>query len=150
MPARPKAVSIVAAFLFLATAIAIVVGISILFPNKLLDPLWELNKQGAALFRRIGPLSGLFLLVLSGGTFSAAIGLLRRRKWAWWFAVVLFVVDGCGDVISFFATRELLRSATGVAITSAFLYAITRPAVRRYFYSPPELAQGGTTPLIRA
>jgi len=40
----------VAAFLFVATVIAAVVGISLLFPNRLMDRLWELNKPGAALF----------------------------------------------------------------------------------------------------
>jgi hypothetical protein len=54
------------------------------------------------------------------GTASAGIGFLHARKWAWWFAV-LFTVDGCGDLISFFITGELLKSASGVAVCSVFL-----------------------------
>lgn len=123
----------VAAFLFAATVIALVVAVSLLFPNALLDRLWELNKPGAAVFRALGRVSGLFLPALGAGTFAAAFGLLHGRPWAWWFAVVLFAIDGCGDAIGWFLTGDWLRSASGVAISSAFLYALSRPRVRRYF-----------------
>jgi len=110
----------VAAFLFMATVIAVTVGISLLFPNRLMDRLWELNKPGAAMFRSIGRISGVFLLVLGVATASAAHGLVRRKQWAWWFAVVLFVVDGSGDVVSLFVTGDWLKSVTGVIITQCF------------------------------
>jgi hypothetical protein len=80
----------VAAFLFAATAIAAVVGFSLIWPNALLDRLWELNKPGAAAFRALGGrISGTALLLLGAGTLAAGIGLLERKRWAWWFAVVL-------------------------------------------------------------
>jgi hypothetical protein len=81
----------------------------------------------------LGRISGVLLLVLGLGTASAATGLLHRRTWAWWFAVVLFAVDGGGDVAALFATGDLLRSAFGVAVPATFLYSLTRPHVRRYF-----------------
>ena len=37
-----------AAFLFAATAFAAVAGVWLIWPNALLDRLWELNKPGAA------------------------------------------------------------------------------------------------------
>ena len=122
-----------AGFLFAATVIALVVGVSVLFPNRLLDRLWELNKPGAAAFRAIGRASGVFLLALGIGTAAAGLGLLRRRRWAWWFAIVLFTVNGCGDVVGLVATRDWLRSGSGVAVAAAFVYALTRPRVRSYF-----------------
>jgi hypothetical protein len=54
MEQRPRTVPMVAAFLFAATAIAAVAGVSLLWPNALLDRLWELNKPGAAAFRAFG------------------------------------------------------------------------------------------------
>jgi hypothetical protein len=78
---RPKTISIVAAFLFFATAIASIVGVSLLFPNRQLDLLWKLNPEGAVLFHSIGPASGVFLLALGAGTFVAARGLLAGRRW---------------------------------------------------------------------
>ena len=56
---RPKTVPIVAAFLFAATGIAAVVGTSLIFPNRLLDRLWELNRPGAALFHAVGRIAGV-------------------------------------------------------------------------------------------
>ncbi len=137
MEQRPKTVPIVAAFLFAASAIAAVVGASLLFPNTLLDRLWELNKPGAAAFRALGRISGILLLLLGAGTSAAAVGLLQRKKWAWWFAVVLFAIDGAGDVVSLIVTGDWFRSATGVVISSAFLYSLSRYRVRRYFKQDP-------------
>jgi uncharacterized membrane protein (DUF2068 family) len=133
MDQRPRAVPIVAAFLFAVTVIAAIVGISLLFPNRLMDRLWELNKPGAALFRAMGRISGVFLLALGVATAAAARGLLRRKQWAWWFAVVLFAIDGSGDVVGLFVTGDLLRSLVGVAISLVFLYFLGQRQVRWYF-----------------
>jgi hypothetical protein len=124
---------IVAGFLFAATLLAVVVGLSLLFPNRLLDRLWELNKPGAAAFRAMGKASGLLLLALGIGTAAAGLGLLRGRPWAWWFAIVLFTVNGCGDVVGLVATGDWLRSGSEIAIAAAFVYSLTRPRVRSYF-----------------
>jgi len=130
---RPKTTPIVAAFLFFATAIASIVGVSLLFPNRLLEPLWKLNPEGAVLFHSIGPVSGVFLLALAMGTLAAARGLLAGRRWAWWFSAALFAIDACGNVVSYFLIHDALRAATGAIISSAFLVALCRPTVRNYF-----------------
>jgi hypothetical protein len=130
---RPKTIPIVAAFLFFATLIASVVGVSLLFPNRLLDQMWKLNPEGAVLFHSIGPVSGVFLLALAAGTFAAARGLLGGRRWAWWFSVALFAIDAGGNVVSYFLIHDALRAATGAIISSVFLVALCRPTVRRYF-----------------
>jgi hypothetical protein len=127
---RPKAVIIVAIFLFLATSIAIFVGGSLLFPNRIMDRLWELNQSAAALFRAMGRISGVPLLLLGVGTFAAAIGLLRRQRWAWWFAVIVFAVSGIGDLVGFTVTGDWLRTASGVVISSAFVWSLIRKRVR--------------------
>ena len=130
---RPKTVPVVAAFLFAATAIAVVTGVSLLFPNLLLHRLWDLNRPAAAAFQAAGRIAGAPLVALGVGTAAAGNGLLRRRKWAWWFAVALFSVNGCGDAASFWITHDLVRSASGIAISAAFLCFLIRPGVRRYF-----------------
>ena len=132
MQRRPRAITVVAAFLFAATVIAVVVGLALLFPGRLLDWLADLNRPGMAVFRVAGRWSGLFLLALAAGTGSAAVGLRRGRRWAWWFAVVLFVMDGAGDLVSYAVTRDVVRSLAGVAICLVFLYALSRPAVRDF------------------
>jgi hypothetical protein len=131
--AKPPAVVIIAWFLFAATAIAVVVGCAILFPGELLQWMAQFNKPGMAVFRAMGRPAGTMLLTLAAMTLVAAIGLLRGRKWAWWMAAALFTINGVGDVVSFFITRDALRSASGILICAAFLYTLSRDRVRRYF-----------------
>jgi hypothetical protein len=130
---RPATIPIVAAFLFFATIIAFVVGVSLLFPNRLLDRLWKLNPEGAILFHSIGPVSGVFLLALAMGTLAAARGLLAGRRWAWRFSVALFAIDALGNIVSFFLIHDALRALTGAIISSTFLIALCGRAARRYF-----------------
>ena len=130
---RPGTIPVVSAFLFFATFIACVVGVSLLFPNRLLDRLWRLNPEGAALFYSIGPLSGVPLLVLALGTLAAARGLLAGQRWAWRFSVALFAINAAGNIAGFFLIHDALRTAAGTIISSAFLIVLCRPAVRRYF-----------------
>jgi len=133
MESRPKTVPVVACFLFAAGAIAAVVAASIFFPGRLLDWLWQFNRPGEAVFRAVGKFSGVFLLLIGAGTWSAAIGLLRGRKWAWRFALGLFAVDICGNVVSLAMTGEWWKGVAGIAVSALFLYCLSRPAVRRYF-----------------
>jgi hypothetical protein len=130
---RPTAVTIIAIFLFVATGAAFIVGTSLLFPNSLMDRLWQLNPPAEAAFRAMGRISSVPLLLLGVGTFAAGLGLLHARKWAWWFAVILFAINGAGDLVSFVATGDWLRSASGVVISSAFLWSLIGRRVRMWF-----------------
>ena len=129
---RPAAVAVVAAFLFAATAMAALVGISLVFPGRMLRILSALNPRGMAVFGSIGHVSGVLMLVLALVTAAGAIGLLRRKRWAWWLSVVLFAVSACGDLAAAFATHEWLRSFTGFFVSTAFLCVLSRPALSGY------------------
>jgi hypothetical protein len=130
---RPPAVLIVAIFLYFATAMAALVGTSLLFPSPLDVWLWKLNPAASEVFHAHRIALGTFLLTLAIATFAAARGLLKGKKWAWWFAVILFSVNVCGDLISFFLTRDLARSGTGVMVAAAFLFTLTQPRLRTFF-----------------
>lgn len=133
IPDRPKTVPIVAAFLFVATVIATVVGFSLLFPNRLLDRMWVLNPAGAAFFHSIGRASGAFLLALAAFMLCAARALLHGRVWAWWFAVVLFATEVVSNLASYFLVHDALRAVAGFVIASVFLMLLCRRRVRDYF-----------------
>lgn len=106
---------------------------SLLFPNPLLDRLWELNKPAEAAFRALGRLAGILLLLLAAATLAGGVALRRGRRWAWWFAMVLFAIDGAGDIVSLAVTGDWLRSAAGLVICSTFLCALSRRPVRQFF-----------------
>jgi len=133
MRQRPTTIPVVAVFLFAAAGIAAIVGISLLFQNAVLDRLWELNKPAKAVFERHAKIFGLLLLLLSAGTLFSGVGLFRRRRWAWWFALVLFAVNGAGDVVSLEMTGDWMRSAAGILICSVFVCALVRTPVRHHF-----------------
>lgn len=130
---RPRTISVIASFLFAATIVAFIIGESLLFPNALLDYVWRFNPEGAVLFHSIGRVSGVFLLGLSVGTFFAALGLLRGRSWAWWFAVFLFAIDSAGNIVSYFFVHDALRSIFGTIISGTFLFFLCRESVRGHF-----------------
>jgi hypothetical protein len=134
MPARPKTVPIVAAFLFAAAAIAGVVGLSLLFPNPLLDRLWQLNPEGAVFFHSIGRVSGVFLLGLGTAMLFAARALLRGHLWSWWFASTLFTVEAVSNLVSYFVIHDALRTVTGFVIASIFLLALCSRRTRDHFF----------------
>src|SRR5437868_2729071 len=98
MEPRPRALTVIAAFLFAATLIADFVGASLL-PGRLLDWFSQFNKPGMDAFRAMGRFSGVLLLALSAGTASAAMGLLIGKRWAWWFAVGLLAIDAAGGLV---------------------------------------------------
>lgn len=133
MTNRPPAIVIVAVFLYFATAMAALVGTCLLFPSALDDWLWKLNPGASDVFHRHRIALGTSLLTLAIATFGAARGLLKGKKWAWWFAVILFCVNLCGDLISFFLTRDLARSGTGVMVAATFLFTLTQARVRTFF-----------------
>jgi hypothetical protein len=134
-PPRPKAVVVVAAFLFLSTAISGVTAISLLFPNPRWHWMWDLNRPAYVEFAKLRPVPGILLLAVGIVTAFAAAGLLRRKRWAWWIAISVFAVNGLGDAFTLFAKRDMEKGASGLLIACAFLFWLSRPVVRQYFPS---------------
>ncbi len=127
----PITVPVVAAFIFAASAMAAIVGISLLTPSPFWNPLWNLNRPAYQAFQKIGTLPGILFLVLSAFTAAAAIGLLGRCRWAWWIAVGVFAINGCGDLVTLFAAHDLIRGGAGIVVAGLFLFFLTRPEVRQ-------------------
>jgi hypothetical protein len=123
-------VPVISVFLFLAAVVALITGISLLFPAPIWNGIWEMNRPAYIAFEKLGRLSGAILLTLAAMAGSAGAGLLRGRKWAWWIAIALFAINGLGDLINLILTHDLLRGGTGVLIAGVFLFLLTRPGVR--------------------
>lgn len=130
---KPIVVSVIAAFLFAATLIALVVGLTLIFPGTPADRVWELNKPAYEHFRTFGRASGISLVILGLITAGTAMGLIHRRQWAWWIAIGIFTVNGAGDIVSLVITRDVLRSGSGVLIAMFFIFCLLRPEVRSFF-----------------
>ena len=137
MASRPPAITVVALFLFAAACLAVVVGCVLLFPGAASDWIWKLNEPGAGFFRAAGRSPGLALLALGLAIFFAALGLLRGRPWAWWFAVMLFCVQIAGDIAAYIMIRDGLRAATGIAVPTILLWLLLPAPSRRHCSARP-------------
>jgi uncharacterized membrane protein YccC len=71
-------------------------------------------------------------LALGCGTSGAAIGFRRGRRWAWWFAVILFVFNISGDIVALFVLHDFLRSGSGIVVGLTFFMTLLKPDVRKY------------------
>jgi len=129
---RPLGVLAISVILLASTAIALITGVSLAFPGTFLDRIWALKRGAYIEFVTLGRPAGISLMILGLICAIAAAGLLKRRKWAWWLAVGLFVVNVAGDAARIF-TGEPVKGAFGVAIAAGFVIYLTRLRVREYF-----------------
>ena len=120
----------IAAMLLLASLVALVTGLALTFPDPMWKPMWDLNREAYVAFRRLGPAAEIFLFSLAVVSGAAAVGLLLHRRWAWWIALLLFAVNGAGDVVSLIHTGDLLRFGSGVLIAGGFVVLLLLPPVR--------------------
>lgn len=130
---RPAVITLVATFSWMAAVVALLTGVSLLFPGTTLDRLWRLNPRAWAAFAHLGRASGGLLLVLCGLAAAAAVGLLRGRRWAWWLALGIFAANALGDAANLVITHAWLRAGSGIMIAGGFLLLLLRAEARRYF-----------------
>lgn len=134
---RPTGITVVAGFLFAATGIAALTGASLLIPGNRLDALWRMNPEAYAAiaghpeWRRA---AGGGLLALGVVTSFLGIGLLRGRRWAWCGAILLFLLDGTGDLVAIAIGPHRAKGLSGILVVSAFLYYLSRKDVRAFIH----------------
>jgi hypothetical protein len=133
MQKTPSALLAVAVALFFATAMSCLTGISLLYPNPALNRVWELNRPAYVAFAPWGKLVGALLLALGVFCAAAALGLLQRKRWAWWAAVILFSINGLGDLLTVLSGRDVGKGGAGVLVASLFLFCLIIPATRGHF-----------------
>ena len=131
----PAGIRTIAVMLFLATAVSFLTGSSLLFPEVAWHRLWELNRPAYAFLSQehLAPMAGALLLALGIVTGIAAWGLLRGRRWAWWIAVAVFAINGCGDLVTLVVQRDVVKGGSGVLIASVFLFLLMRSGTRQHF-----------------
>jgi hypothetical protein len=133
---RPMIVPVAAAFSCMATVLALLIGSSLLISGTLPDRVWNLNPRAHIVFSLHPKAFGSLLLIVALVAAITAVGLLRRRRWAWLLALATFAVNGLGDLVSLLVLRDWLRGGSGVLIAGFFLFLLLRPSVRAYFARP--------------
>jgi hypothetical protein len=123
--------STLAVFAFFAAFVAILTAIALVFPGPFWTPMWNLNPEACQSFHHLGPLAILLLLVLASISAVTGVGLLRRRRWAWWLALLGMAANGIGDLLSMVLTHQLVRFGSGVLIAAGFIVLLALQPVRR-------------------
>lgn len=119
--------------LFGSTIIALVGGLSLLWPGTIFDMLWKLNPAAQTFFVRGGRLFGLLFLCLGIMSSFAGVGLLKGKSWAWWLTLLGLVVVGTVNLLRFLTgdPGELF----GTPFTLGLLWLHVQPSVRKFFLS---------------
>jgi hypothetical protein len=117
--------------LFAAALLAFSAALALVFPGPAWIAFWNLNPAAWDSLHRLGWNAVSFLLVLGCTAGSAAVGLMLHKRWAWWIAILLFLINAAGDLISLIRTNDTLRFGSGIAIASGFVLLLMLPPVRR-------------------
>jgi hypothetical protein len=119
-------------FLFFGAVMASLAGTTLIWRGTFLDHMWVLNVPAYKQLSPLGEKVGVPFLVLSAALAAAGVGWFGRDFWGWRLAVVIIATQVLGDLVSIFM-GHFVRGAAGVAIASALLLYLLRPAVRDAF-----------------
>ena len=128
-----RVLNTIAIIIFIAALLALIVGITIFVPGTPLDMIWTLKNSFQIGFRSssTGIIFGYFIVILGLILISAVWGLLKRMKWAWWVVLIVFLINGIGDVISV-VFRGGINGISKIIIISAFIIYLIRPNIKKY------------------
>ena len=129
---KPFGVFLIAIFFAVASCILLNVGTALLLPGSKLGAIWVLYPARRSLLMPYRIWLGPGFLALAIGMIAASTGCFRQRKWGWWLAVGIFLVNGISDVGQILL-GHLLEGGIGVAVASAILLYMSQPKVRATF-----------------
>jgi len=98
---KPFGVFLIAIFFAVASCILLNVGTALLLPGSKLGAIWVLYPARRSLLMPYRIWLGPEFLALAIGMIAASTGCFRQRKWGWWLAVGIFLVNGISDVDRF-------------------------------------------------
>lgn len=107
-------------------------AVTLAWPGTGLDALWNVNPTGHAGLSSLGPVAIVGMAALSVTMVLTAVGLVARRRWAWWVAVIGLVVNATGDLATAIATGDP-RTLIGVPVAGLIVWWLTRREVRSQF-----------------
>ncbi|HWG19434.1 MAG TPA: hypothetical protein VG225_02820 [Terracidiphilus sp.] len=120
-----------AALAFLAALVALLTCLALVFPGPIWLPMWNLNPQAFEAFHSLGRIAELLLIGLACLCAFTGAGLIQRKRWAWWLALLGLAANGAGDLVSLIWTHNIARFGSGILIAAGFLFLLTRTPVRR-------------------
>lgn len=130
--ARPFGVLALILLFAIGTCASFISAVSLTFPGSFLEPMWRLNPNARAGFSRLGSAAIVLMIAVCIACISTTIGLWLGRRWGYWLAVVMLVVNLCGDVINVITGTEP-RAIIGIPIVGLILAYLLRKRTRSHF-----------------
>ena len=119
-------------FLIFGAIMAAYASIILFFPGTILDKLWIVNPRGHQRLLALGRLVGVAFFFLSVLLATSAFGWLTKRKWGWWCAIGIIILQGLGDIVRLFA-GEIIQGIFGAVVAGLLVYYLLSRSVRLYF-----------------
>jgi len=119
-------------FFALAAAITTVTGISLLSPGTTLDAMWRIKPTEHDQLLSVGASAFVGFFILAALMGMTSVGSFLRRRWAWWLAMSIFVMNGLGDAVRMVLGAPI-EGAVGVAVVTLILFWMSRRGVRDMF-----------------
>lgn len=134
MEARPHRITTLSIFFAAGAMISLVSGISLLFPESFLQPMWKLNPRAEQVFHHVGFWAIVLMFVVSLSCVLAAYGLWLGRLWGYHLAIGLLLVNLIGDIYNFASGTEP-RAVIGIPIVLLVLASIMTSRIRAFFHN---------------
>lgn len=80
--------------------------VSLSFPGSFLEVMWRLNPRAREGFDRIGGWSIPLMVIVCLSCVLTTIGLWRGRRWGYWLALIMLVLNLAGSLINFITGSE--------------------------------------------
>jgi uncharacterized membrane protein (DUF2068 family) len=132
MSRRPKRITALSLFFSAGALISFTSGISLIFPNSFLQPMWRLNPRALDAFNQMGAWAFILLFTVSMACAFSAIGLWQGKLWGYRLAISMLVVNLIGDTYNFLSGIER-RAVIGIPIVIVIIFLITNPKTKSFF-----------------
>lgn len=107
---------------------------AILWPGRLLEAVWRLNKTGLTLTNQMGPWAMFPLAVIGLLCAITAIGFFSGRRWSYRLGVILITAKFIDDTLAILIEPRPYAWTGALLAVLALLYMSTH-RVKRHFFS---------------
>jgi len=124
-PRRPIGVTLLCFFFAFGALASGASAVMLLLPGTSLDVLWRLNPQARHGLMSMGFRAIVLMSVVSVACASAALGLWNCRRWGYWMALCILVVNLVGDTSNAFLLKDW-RTLIGLPVVGIMIVYLLR------------------------
>jgi hypothetical protein len=129
---RPRGISALSFFLLFGMTMSALAAVSLALPGGVLEPIWKINRRGREVLGALGLPAVILMATVSVACAGAAAGLWLGRRWGWWAAMTILLLNVTGDLLIGILGSDP-RTLVGLPVAAAMLYYLWTARVRAFF-----------------